>query len=1001
MTASSSDEGLVKKLFFPAYGESGGFGVSEGSVAAPALHTHAHPTAAAAAAAVLDTSVASSVASEASTAVRDNRSQPTASVAVAKQTNSNHYNINKLPTRYHPPFFASTKPAVIVHPQHVYMTIPPSPSAAAAAAVKSGSAPVSPPKVSRLPVGTHDLSNTAVTHAARSNAASRLPLFVDATNGDDGNCVADDASNSTGGASFKDAASIAIVQTSGDGRRAAVPLGMESEENWRMQQAESDGSSTTMNSKVARHQSIFDDTSEAEVVGSDLRWEEEATPAQSAFGKMLLFRRNLINPKGAEDDIFSVASENGSIADTDVNPAILAAHVAVHNDEVMEDDQKNASTESGSTNKSSLYTTPQQDDNPESVWDDTNLALPVFDDENNRAGTTEDEEPAGGTAALNDRGHHEEKTVPDPEHAFPTAIRGDDSAGDARSNQMMGATGMLSMAIRRLGSGLAGGSSSSIRSSLSAPSTPRASSSFHSSQPLRSPTDGSTSPRSYMNASSLAPLRRGADWEANSSRQQHQSSQLPSSFLLRSPGSTVFQAATVKTKQSGSTFIPPRFTSWQGNAPRRNFFGKIPEDEEAISARHDDVVAATEDDNSISSDKSKNRLIRPSNHNAFQIARSCFSFDAYDTSMDDQYEFTIPNHYSMKSADDSRLLPTLDLDPTPPFEQNSVNLTSTGWINTAATNQSTEQNPTYARGLSGSASWDVSSARQHQQRAPAFRPRHGRTRGGLGVLRPAQSYSISPTRRSGTRARISSDFSPSSSAAHNAVTTLLKSPQRIEIEREDALDILACLVERGVSWKQDTVDNRDDVDAAAGIETNVDAAKSCVDSPERPFQQRESLSTSVLDIAAIVKELQDLSLAEEVLGDFNDNSEAHRKRKLALEELLRSHEYAVEMKRASQSASSWLKSIGRSQSSSPSKLCSPPRNTVLSEEGTTVASPVYSETSPTATTDGSQQAAGEESSASENIDLLTATAMLHSAQIEAKEKSDLADRLNEELVRSV
>ena len=33
-------------------------------------------------------------------------------------------------------------------------------------------------------------------------------------------------------------------------------------------------------------------------------------------------------------------------------------------------------------------------------------------------------------------------------------------------------------------------------------------------------------------------------------------------------------------------------------------------------------------------------------------------------------------------------------------------------------------------------------------------------------------------------------------------TQQLKSPQRIEIERNDAIDILACLVERGVSWKQ-------------------------------------------------------------------------------------------------------------------------------------------------------------------------------------------------------
>lgn len=423
-------------------------------------------------------------------------------------------------------------------------------------------------------------------------------------------------------------------------------------------------------------------------------------------------------------------------------------------------------------------------------------------------------------------------------------------------------------------------------------------------------------------------------------------------------------------------------------------FGKIPENEEA-----------TRDDD--------NKLVRPNNsNNAFQIARSCFSFDAYDTSMDDQYDFTVPNHYSTNSAvTDSRQLPTLDLDTSvrQHMEQEAVDPLAesekhTRWINTAAAELSFMQNPPVGQVLSGSTSWDVGFVppQQKQQRAPAFRPRPERTRGGLAsVLRPATSFSSSPSRRSGARVRITSDFSPTSASAaiNNAETQQLKSPQRIEIEREDALDILACLVERGVSWKQEDIFNGEDADALVGKE-GVGVATVENDKSERSNQDHASLAPSMSEIAAIVKELQDLSLAEEKLGDFHNNSEAHHKRKLALEELLRSHEYAIEMKRASQSASFWLKSIGRSQSSSPSKSISPARNIVISEEATASDSPSQSGLSQGETPDGSQQAAGEESSAaSDNIDLLTAKAMLHSAQIEAKEKSELADRLNEELVR--
>ena len=261
-------------------------------------------------------------------------------------------------------------------------------------------------------------------------------------------------------------------------------------------------------------------------------------------------------------------------------------------------------------------------------------------------------------------------------------------------------------------------------------------------------------------------------------------------------------------------------------------------------------------------------------------------------------------------------------------------------------------------------------------------------------------------------------------SADDDCTQQLKSPQRIEIERNDAIDILACLVERGVSWKQPTSQPQE----PNGTPFEHVATNEQLRNESPPFDSGDNDQDgdddyddddvpSPADIVAIVAELQGLSLAEENIGNYNSkNTVAHQKRKLALEELVRSHEYAMEMKRASQSASSWLKSIGRSQTStSPTKTASivvestsPARNVILSESATPTTCPnspnsredhfvVAEET--TIRRGHRDQAAGEDSSASAIIDVLTLKAMLHSSQIEAKEKSDLADRLNEELVR--
>jgi len=166
----------------------------------------------------------------------------------------------------------------------------------------------------------------------------------------------------------------------------------------------------------------------------------------------------------------------------------------------------------------------------------------------------------------------------------------------------------------------------------------------------------------------------------------------------------------------------------------------------------------------------------------------------------------------------------------------------------------------------------------------------------------------------------------------------LKTPQRIEIEREDALDILSCLVERGVSTS--------DVGETGG---------------DVMVEEDKKEANEDVSMDALIKEMK------EALGGVDSGK--HK----ALDELLRSHEYAMEMKRASKSAKSWLSSIDREREAAD---VSP--NTRL---GLSRLSPVTPK------------------SPGGDMDLMTAQAMMRTAQVEAQEKTVLADRLNEELAK--
>jgi hypothetical protein len=271
---------------------------------------------------------------------------------------------------------------------------------------------------------------------------------------------------------------------------------------------------------------------------------------------------------------------------------------------------------------------------------------------------------------------------------------------------------------------------------------------------------------------------------------------------------------------------------------------------------------------------------------------------------------------------------------------------------------------------------------------------------------------------------------------NNANAMPLRTPQRIEIEREDALDILSCLVERSVAFEnetdvalfEDTAENDfvgDDEDAdefvdegeddaaakAPKIEANerdvdddkistfadVGAQRNAIEEPEvqsPPKSRRKCRATEkIVRNDSLPMEMRDaIDAIREISSKFQeDDPVKHARRMKAIDELLLSYTYAGEMKRAAKSASVWLRSIGRSGSS-------------IGDEGHSFAS-TRQDSFPfsISVSRARNQSAGEEQESEtasqfvDNMDVLGLKAMVHSAELNVKEKEEQIARLNEEL----
>jgi hypothetical protein len=288
------------------------------------------------------------------------------------------------------------------------------------------------------------------------------------------------------------------------------------------------------------------------------------------------------------------------------------------------------------------------------------------------------------------------------------------------------------------------------------------------------------------------------------------------------------------------------------------------------------------------------------------------------------------------------------------------------------------------------------------------------------------------------RGRINSDFSPTKYSKKTQALNSpmeLKQPQRIETERDDALNILACLVEQGNAYwnNSTTIQNIDptsidlhnhddpdivgkssDLDKNCAPRANMSASASSPPSASTGFMEtakEEKTGEGISQIPRVdlndnmkTARFESDSDLHELIEDFktwieehdeennpstdNGTNKRHQRqhRMEILKELVKSHAYAVEMKRASTSASTWLKSIGRGHNASKHKLLGngeeirQHKSTRISADATEV-----------------EYCKKNESNTTNKMEILTLKATLHSAQLELTETKQVNSMLNEEL----
>ncbi|CAB9524458.1 expressed unknown protein [Seminavis robusta] len=480
--------------------------------------------------------------------------------------------------------------------------------------------------------------------------------------------------------------------------------------------------------------------------------------------------------------------------------------------------------------------------------------------------------------------------------------------------------------------------------------------------------------------------------QSNSLNLQTEQEQDPAELLLRSPGKSARLMADFRRQSSsssgftGNTDGHMRYSAADGRVPSMlhsessNSLGNGPTPRSKGTGMSRDVAN-----------------FKSAGANALRLARGFLSFDHLETDEGQNYNL------ESSSFDKRRLESSLSFDSRLHRFRGSKH---------KAEDKAGTKGGGRTQALFGSnRSWDVSSG----MASSATRPSVGSPRsdpiteidehpGPAAVTLDASAFRVAPYVRlhqqqhhphahgynnannrrlvSGERRErlmVMNESSVLQSKRNNEALELLQTPQRIEIEREDALNLLSMLCERGIALRSDETELNGPNNSETQIgdvpvpetdeaETNTQECGPQNETEEKTLQ----LDADVIDAA--------VAALREISGGGRPDSEQpdHSVRMSVLDCLVDSHIYAHEMKRASLSASAWLRSIGHTE-----------------KKGTDADHPPAGEAGLQAP--GEEEEETEKSSKAAAIEVQALKAMLHQAQMEAHEKDEAARQLNAEL----
>lgn len=217
---------------------------------------------------------------------------------------------------------------------------------------------------------------------------------------------------------------------------------------------------------------------------------------------------------------------------------------------------------------------------------------------------------------------------------------------------------------------------------------------------------------------------------------------------------------------------------------------------------------------------------------------------------------------------------------------------------------------------------------------------------------------------------------------------LLQTPQRIEIEREDALNLLACLCERGVALNDPAgqIEAKGILKKKQTPETGEETKKLKFNAASGMKQKYVNSSQqlepeTVNEAVSVLREMSRDRYQSGVESTETSSPTYHLVRMQVLDELMSSHTYALEMKRAALSASAWLRSIGHSD------------NLREEDSRTTLA------TTEQAAGESERSNRGGSNGTADNASVLSLKALLHQAQMEIDEKDQALSKCRAEIGR--